>query len=92
MLRIATILAFAVVGLLVIDRALLWVEAKGWIYYRRNKPRGHASVYHFMEMSAVFNPSFKEVIEIQVEEREQENEDGELLRKSLPQIERDDGA
>lgn len=71
-----------VVGLLVVDRVLLWAESRGWIYYRRNKPRGGAAVYHFLEMSSIFSPSMQEVIEVKVQEQKQVDEDGDPLSPS----------
>jgi len=44
-----------VVGLLVLDRLLLWFESRGWLYYRRTKKRGGGSLYHVLEMHSVFD-------------------------------------
>ena len=65
-----------VVALLALDRLLLWFESKGWIYYRRYKPRRGASTYHLMEMHSIFEPGFEEVIEAKVHEEEKEDESG----------------
>jgi hypothetical protein len=63
-------------GLFALDRLLLWFESRGWIYYRHNKPGPGTIIYHTLEMSSVFNPSFKVVQEIQLREEQQDTEDG----------------
>lgn len=65
-----------VVALLALDRLLLWAEERGWIYYRRYKPRRGASTYHLMEIHSTFEPGFEEVIEAKVHEEEREDESG----------------
>lgn len=64
------------VALLAFDRLFLWLEAKGWMYYRRNKPRGGAAVYHLMQIHSTFEPGFEEVIEVKVHEEQSEDEAG----------------
>ena len=59
---------FGIVAVLLIDRLLLRMEKKGWIFYRRTKgPRGGA-MYHVREMASVFDPGIKYVQEEVVEE------------------------
>jgi len=36
---IMTLIVFCMV-IYFIDRACLWLESKGWLYYRKNKPHG----------------------------------------------------
>lgn len=66
-----------VVALVVVDRLLLWIESRGWLYYRRTKPRGGAAVYHLLEMSSTFDPSIQQVIEVKVKEERKQEESGE---------------
>jgi hypothetical protein len=68
--------AAIILGLLALDRVLLWVESRGWIYYRRSKPGRGASTYHLLEWTAVLDPSMKPAQEILVKEEEQEDESG----------------
>nr|NLI50928.1 hypothetical protein [Propionibacterium sp.] len=42
-------------GLVVLDRLLVWAEARGWLYYRRRGRAGAAGV--FGELMDVFQPS-----------------------------------
>ena len=63
-------------GLFVLDRSLLSMEDRGWIYYRRTRPGRGASTYHLLEMSSIFNPGFEAVQEVRAKEEKQEQESG----------------
>lgn len=65
-----------VAALFAVDRVLLWLEARGWLYYRRNKPRRGAATYHLMEIHTTFEPGFEEVMEAKVHEERSEDESG----------------
>lgn len=65
-----------VLGLFLLDRALLWAEARGWIYYRVNKPGRGASTYHLFEWNAAFDPTMREVQEEMVREEREDQESG----------------
>lgn len=58
------------------DRLLLWLEERGWLYYRRRKPNLRGSVYHMLELQSVFDPGAEQVQEVIVEEEQQEDESG----------------
>jgi hypothetical protein len=64
-------------ALFLLDRLFLWMESRGWLYYRRTKSRGGASLYHFMQIHKIYNPEIQEVIEIKYGEEQQEDESGE---------------
>jgi hypothetical protein len=66
----------SVVGLFFLDRVLLWAEARGWIYYRVNKPGRGASTYHLFEWNAAFDPTMRQVQEEMVKEKKEEDEAG----------------
>jgi len=73
-------LLIAVAALAVVDRLLLWMERRGWVYYRNSKGAGRGAVgYHMLEMSSVFDPSHKVVQEIQVMEQKQVDDSGDPL-------------
>ena len=63
-------------GLLVLDRLLLWIEARGWIYYRKNKPGRGASTYHLLEWNAAFDPTMRQVQEERIKEKREEERSG----------------
>ena len=65
-----------VAALFVLDRLFLWMESNGWLYYRRTKSRGGASLYHFLDIHKIYNPEIQEVIEIKYGEQQQEDESG----------------
>jgi hypothetical protein len=69
------LLALAV-GVFLLDRLLLWIESRGWIYYRRNKPGRGASTYHLFEWNAAFDPTMRQVQEERVREEREEEESG----------------
>ncbi len=63
-------------GLFVLDRILLWVEARGWIYYRRNKPGRGASTYHLLEWNSAFDPTMRQGLEERTREEKEDEEAG----------------
>jgi hypothetical protein len=64
------------VGMGVIDRVLLGMEACGWINYRRNGLSRGAALYHTFELQSVFDPGIRYVQEIQYEKRKAEDDIG----------------
>lgn len=64
------------VALLAADRALLAMEARGWINYRRHGPNLSAARYHVMEMHALWEPGIHQVIESHYRERKNEDDSG----------------
>ncbi len=59
-----------------VDRLMLWMESRNWIYYRRSKGGPRGALYHTLEMHSIFDPGIKHVQEIQVKEEEEEDESG----------------
>jgi hypothetical protein len=59
-----------------LDRALLHLEKRGWINYRRNGFSRGAAAYHALELQTIFDPGTQQVIEIGYEQRQQEDESG----------------
>jgi hypothetical protein len=62
-----------VVALFALDRAGLWAESRGWIYWRKVKRKGSAGAALFT-LNSVFDPSAHHVAEAR-EERAMEDED-----------------
>ncbi len=60
-----------------IDRLLLALEEKGWLFYRRTRGVRGGAMYHAQELDSVFNPGMKHVQEAHVKEEEDEQESGE---------------
>ena len=59
-----------------LDRVLLWVEARGWINYRRHGLSRGGATYHALELQSIFNPSTREVMEVKCGEQEEVDESG----------------
>ena len=81
--------------LLVLDRILLFMEARGWINYRRVGLSRGAATYHTLELSSVFDPGFQEIIEVKyASTREQDDSGGPPSREdaSPGSTRTDDGA
>ena len=49
--------------LFALDRLALWMERRGWIYWRRHGPGGGAVAGVFTEMQKIVEPQVKHVIE-----------------------------
>lgn len=64
------------VGLFLVDRLFLWLETRGWLYYRRTRKRGGGSVYHALELHSVFDPSVQEIIEVKYGEEQEQDQSG----------------
>ena len=77
-LSIAIGVAVALFGL---DRLGLWMEHRGWIYYRRRKPSGASVGNALMELQSLIAPQARDVIEAERQKDAQDQgEWGELLR------------
>jgi hypothetical protein len=61
---------------LALDRLLLWMESRGWLYWRRNRPARGASTYHMLELHSNFDPGIQHILEATVKEEEDEDDSG----------------
>jgi hypothetical protein len=68
--------AVIMLAALAMDRLLLWIESRGWIYWRRNRPARGASTYHMLELHSNFDPGIQHILEATVKEEEDEDESG----------------
>jgi hypothetical protein len=68
---------FAVVlALYALHRLALWMESRGWVYYRKHK-RGSAAMGSVMlEIQSFYRPSIEHVIEQKQEEQREEDDAG----------------
>lgn len=53
-----------IVLMFILDRIFLWLERKGWLYYRYNKPQGGVIGNALLELHAFLNPSARNTIEM----------------------------
>ena len=62
-MKIFLIIIAIFIGLYLIDKIGLWLEQKGWLYYRRTKRKGAAIGTAMMELQTFLNPSARYTIE-----------------------------
>ena len=65
-----------VVAAFLIDRVLLWMERRGWIFYRATRPDMRNVGPAFLEIQRIFEPGVKHVLEEKVQQREEEDDEG----------------
>lgn len=53
-----------IILLYLLDKLCLWLEHKGFLYYRKNKPKGGVMGSILLELDNIVNPSTRSVIEI----------------------------
>lgn len=68
--------ALAVVVSVLLDRLLLRLEARGWIFYRRTRGVRGGAMYHAQELDSIFNPGMQHVQEAHVKQEQDEDESG----------------
>ena len=83
-LKILVVIALAY---LVFDQLGLWMERRGWIYYRHKKPSEGAGANAMKEMNAFFNPAVRKVIEFQQTESRVRDDQGDDANAALDQLE-----
>jgi hypothetical protein len=74
--RIALILVAAAVVLSVMDRLLLAMEARGWIYWRRRKSSPATRASALLEIHAMLEPDRRHTAEVLREETHEEDDEG----------------
>ncbi len=68
-------IAGILLGFLILDRLFLWMEARGWMYWRRKKASPRSLGTALMEIHAALEPGKRHVLEEL--RRDHEEEDGE---------------
>lgn len=62
-MKTAFIIAAIVVVLLILDRLALWMESRGWIYWRRSKGSGGGSGPSLLELNIMGDPGARHIHE-----------------------------
>ncbi len=63
--------------LFILDRLALWIEAKGWLYYRKTKHKAKGSLGDaFLEIQSMIEPGKRHVLEEKKREKREESESG----------------
>jgi hypothetical protein len=65
------------VVLVLLDRLLLWLEARGWIYYRKKKASPGSLGSAMLEIQSMLQPSGEHVVEERRAVKSEEDEAGE---------------
>ena len=63
-----------VVALMSLDRLFLWMEAKGWVYWRKVKRKGSAGAV--LDIAAIIDPTARHAAEARQQHAMDETEDG----------------
>jgi hypothetical protein len=61
--------------LFLVDRLGLWMERKGWLYYRYEKPKGGMG-NALQEFNAFLNPSARHTLELKNKDKKQRDDQG----------------
>ncbi len=73
MLEIVLWILVGVAALIGLDRLFLWMEAKGWVYYRKVKSKSGAG--DIFMASDVFNPGARHGMDARQEQAGEQDED-----------------
>jgi len=80
-------IAGAGIVLFLLDRILLKMESRGWIYYRRKKPNRSSLGNAFLEIQSFLEPSKKTLVEIKKEDKKEQADSGDPRQpgRKIPQ-------
>lgn len=78
MLKVIIWIACGIAVSLLLDRLFLYMEGRGWIYYRKKKPSSSALSNACLEVQQLLEPSKKYVVQIKKDERRDQQEAGDL--------------
>jgi hypothetical protein len=73
----AAVLAGVVVLVFALDRLALWMEARGWLYWRKTRHSSGGSLGSaFLEIQTLVDPGKRHVLEVRREEKTEEVDSG----------------
>ena len=71
------IIAVAIVlGIVSLHLLALWMEKKGWIYYKHTKPSRSSLGNAFLEVQSILEPGKKHIIQVKKDENRDDAETG----------------
>jgi hypothetical protein len=76
-MKIILWIAGAGIALFLLNKALLWMESRGWIYYRKKAPTRSSLGNAFLEIQSMLEPSKKAMVEVMKEEKKEQADSGE---------------
>ncbi len=74
-MKLALILATTLVAVFLLDRLLLAMESRGWIYYRKSKGDSRPGDA-FLAVHQLIEPEKKNLLEVRQDEHEEQDESG----------------
>jgi hypothetical protein len=77
-------IAGIIAALFALDRLLLWMEARGWIYWRKVRRKRSGGGGPFV-VGSVFDPTMNYAAEVREERAQEDAEDGDDDGKRAPQ-------
>jgi hypothetical protein len=75
-MKLAVIAAAIILGFVLLHHAALWMERKGWLYYKYNKPSRSSLGNAFLEIQSILEPDKKHMVEIKKEQKRDDAETG----------------
>jgi len=75
-MKFVLIAAAIVLGFVLLHNIALWMERKGWIYYKHTKPSRSRLGNAFLEVQSILEPGKKHIIQIKKEQKQKVSEAG----------------
>ncbi len=75
-MKLMIIAAAIISGIVGLHALALWMERKGWIYYKHNKPSRSRLGTAFLEVQSILEPNKKHIIQIKKDEKRATEESG----------------
>ena len=64
------------VAVYLLNKLLLWMESRGWIYYRRHAPSSSSLGAAALEVQTLVDPSKRHVIEAKQSQKKEQDDSG----------------
>jgi hypothetical protein len=75
-MKVLVLLVVVVLVLAALHRLALWMEARGWIYYRRRRPSSSAVGNAFLEVQSLLEPGQRLVLEARRDDHAEQEDSG----------------
>ena len=70
---IIAVIASILVALFLLDQLLLWIERKGYLYYRKVKRKGTSASNVLLPFQNIFEPEIEHLIDMRYEDTQDEH-------------------
>jgi hypothetical protein len=75
-MKLALIAVTIIVGSVFLHLLALWMEKRGWIYYKHTKPSRSSLGNAFLEVQSILEPDKKHIIQVKKDEKRDNAESG----------------